>query len=1284
MDTAQRITRITTPTSTGSGYLIGPRLVLTSAHTVPDVGGRVQVHTATDHRPRTGRVLWRGTPHSHDDAALVKVTDPDWSEHAVTTRWGRLVTTTPGTPCQVWGFPDLVQRTGRAAETAQLTGTVAPGSHYVNHRHVVDLSAHPPRWLPHEIREQEQTGQRRSLWAGLSGAAMRCGDGELVVGVVAADPEHRDHAALEVVPAYVLHHDPAFRTVLAQHGVPLALEPVEFAHLAHSPRAHHRPSPAALLEAHRQVVDFHGREETMRTLLEWCQGEEPLTAAVVHGPGGQGKTRLAHELTARLAAPDPQGRRWATVWLRQDTTVEELGPVKEATAPLLVVVDYAETRTAQLVRLLQLCDRPPGHAPVRLLLLVRTLGEWWDQVNTATGHLLADLALQLPLPPLAPRATERAREYRTALGHLAEALPTARTPRPADWARIAAHLADPDLSGPEWETVLSVHMRALADLLDATQDPTAVTADTAVEGRVLAHEFRYWDHSAAAYGLGDADLSQPLRDVLALAFALTPAGVEEADELLGSTAALEGQTTARRHQIRLWAGGLYPPDGERMWGHLQPDRLLEYFLGQRLQRTPALFDPHLDTVATADAERLVTLYARAAAHPALPSVGGLLTGLCTGHIRTLGPAVVDVATQVEHPGPLLRALEEATDDPDTSPEVLRDLLNALPLSSQRLAVWAERLTARLVQTRREQAEQDPDAHLDGLAMALQNRALRLGELGRPEQALEANDEALRHYRTLARQHPDTHLPHLALALNNQSIYLSGMGRVEQALEAITEALQHYRTLARQHPDAHLPDLAMALNNQALRMSDMGQAEQALQAIDEALQRYRTLARQLPDAHLPDLAMALNNRATRLAQLGRPEQALQAIDEALQHYRTLARQLPDAHLPDLARSLDNRATRLAQLGRPEQALQAIDEAVDIRRTLARQLPDTHLPDLAGSLNNQALHMSDMGQAEQALEAITEAVQHYRLLVQQRTEAHLPALAMALNNQSTRLAELGRPEQALEAIDEAVDIRRTLARQLPDAYLPDLAASLNNQALRLSTLGQTEQALASITEAVDIRRALARQLPDTHLPDLAMVLNNQSVRLGALKRTKEALEAIDEAVDIRRNLARQLPDAYLPDLAASLNNQALRLADLGRTEEALKAITEAVDISRPLARQRPDVHLPDLARALNNQARSLSALGQSEQALRAVTEAVGIRRTLARQLPDAYLPDLAASLSTQARLLSKLGQTEQALASITEDVRIRTALAEKRPALYQRALEHSLRLLEDLRGSGTGRR
>jgi hypothetical protein len=57
----------------GSGYVIAPRLVLTSAHVVPEPGAAVQVLVAADPVANSGVVVWRGTPGGRDDAALVEV-----------------------------------------------------------------------------------------------------------------------------------------------------------------------------------------------------------------------------------------------------------------------------------------------------------------------------------------------------------------------------------------------------------------------------------------------------------------------------------------------------------------------------------------------------------------------------------------------------------------------------------------------------------------------------------------------------------------------------------------------------------------------------------------------------------------------------------------------------------------------------------------------------------------------------------------------------------------------------------------------------------------------------------------------------------------------------------------------------------------------------------------------------------------------------------------------------------------------------------------------------------
>ena len=55
----------------------------------------------------------------------------------------------------------------------------------------------------------------------------------------------------------------------------------------------------------------------------------------------------------------------------------DLAALADTDAPLLVLVDYAETRTEQLRRLLPLLWDADTADPVRVLLLARAAGEWW-------------------------------------------------------------------------------------------------------------------------------------------------------------------------------------------------------------------------------------------------------------------------------------------------------------------------------------------------------------------------------------------------------------------------------------------------------------------------------------------------------------------------------------------------------------------------------------------------------------------------------------------------------------------------------------------------------------------------------------------------------------------------------------------------------------------------------------------------------------------------------------------------------------------------------------------
>ncbi|MCF2533180.1 tetratricopeptide repeat protein [Yinghuangia soli] len=952
-----------------SGYEVAPRLTLTCAHDVPALGGKVEAFNLASRTRRNGRVVWRGTPGGVDDVALVEITDPAWQSRARRpVRWGRIVTDRPGTVCETWGFPQALSRADGTADTGHLTGRINIGNSYRGNRYVMDIDQFPP----------DQS------WSGMSGAALFCGD--LLTGVVFEEPGHSQHAQLRAVPLTAPLRTPEFRTILQAHGVDSDTRAVEFHHLAEPDEPEIR-TPAALLRAHREVVAFRGRTEILAELGSWCRSDWPFDVRLIHGPGGQGKTRLAHELGNRL-----RNDRWESVWLRKTDGAEDLSVLAAAAVPLLVVVDYAETRLDLVAETIEICERTDRQTPIRLLLLARTAGEWCRHLasrSPVAAEVLSGMARTV-LPALEPGSDDRATAYRSARSALAArlgAVPARRGRAAPDWADLDAALPVPPLAAAPFAGALTLHTTALADLLDAAYPdpaPDGPRAGPSVEDRLLDHERSYWRDAAVATGLAPLLGFEALEDALAAAFLTGAATLAEADALLARLPRLAEESSERRARVRDWIAGVYPPARPPLpWDTLQPDRIAERLVGIRLAADPGLAEQCVADTSAEQLDRTLAVYARAAAQPAFAGcLDASLTALVVSHESTLAEVAVDTATHVERPAPLLHALNRIAGAPDTTDERLRRLSARTPQSSHALAEWAELVTTRLV----------------------------------------ANARSAQHS------------PDLATALGRMSIRLANLGRTEDALAALEEAVGIQRDLAAERPDLHLPGLAASLNNMSVRLGELGRVEEALATVEEAADAYRRLAGEDPDTHLSALSSALSNTANRLSSLGRAEEALAPAQEALAIQRRLAEEQPAAHLPGLAASLNTVSIVLASVDRAEEGLAAVEEAADISRRLAEARPDLYLPDLAGSLNNMSIDLAGMGRTEEALTAIEEAAQAYRRLAAVRPDAYLPDLAMALNNMSNRLAALGRAAEGLAAIEEAVALRREFDRETP-GRLPD---------------------------------------------------------------------------------------------------------------------------------------------------------------------------------------------------------------------------------------------------------
>ncbi|MDG4834170.1 tetratricopeptide repeat protein [Solwaraspora sp. WMMD1047] len=1070
-----------------------------------------------------GYVVWCGTPGGRDDAALVAIDDPHWTPVDGAVRWGKTVTRRPELRCESWGVPEVMQRAGHPVDTAQLTGTFNPGDRMVSDRYAIRLNGHPPA-----------TGEDgRSPWGGLSGAAVFCNGlrgNDLLVGVIAADPVPFGHSVLEAVPAYVLHRDPEFRAVLADHSPATVIEAAELTALASSePAAHPQGavvSPAELLSARRAVVGFRGRDDLLEQLRTWVQ-QPGVGVCLVHGAGGQGKTRLARHFGEQFIRDATGG---IVLWLDRTAPAEELAVIADTVVPVLVVVDYAESRPSQVAALLAALAtrrRPPA---VKVLALARTAGNWWNQLDDTSDlvAMLLDAATVTALPVL--DATDAARQdgYRAAVVAFAKELAHVSGYVDTNWLARATALADRPLpSAAAGWTVLAIQMTALADLLDTTTsghtlrlrsagyrpDHALAVASDGSEGdwvettasgcgaergrspeeRVRRHESRYWKSTAEAAGVFPDLSMSTLTDAVAATVLLLPPTPAQVNDWFARIPGLSDQPLDRRDRVRAWLAGLYPAAGPYAFGQLEPDRLAEHLIGTLIaDRTRTSIAETLAAhVDGEDATRWVSICARAAAHPGLGDrVGELLTRMLGKRPTTLAVAALTVAPGLEAPKPLVHALECLMRDPATATASLTSVADALPKSS---LLWAD-IAAELF-------------------------------------------DALN-----ARSHPET--PDESVMQGRRLEDPLGVDRIQFANEVT------------------------------------GLANEAAKAQGLRIEWSRS-----------DVASNLAERASWLAELGRLEEALAASTEAVQMYRRLA-EGPGCRpsrgegrdverLPGLARSLGNHSNLLMAVGRWREAFDAIKEVVQIFTRLVQERPDAFLSSYAGSLNNYSGMLMDSGRQEEALAASVEAVQIYRRLVEAGQEDLLPDFAVSLGNHARQLKDPVGRKGVLAETTEVVRKLRQLADACPDASLPDLAHSLNMLSNQLSAVGRQEEALAATTEVVQVYRKLANARPDVFLPKLAGNLHNVAMTLADSGRWRDrnGLDAITEAVTIRRQLANARPDAFRPDFARSLNDRAIWLAILRRREEALDVINEAVTIRRQLAEVLPAVYQRELEQSLH---------------------------------------------------------------------------------------------------------
>ncbi|MFI6139558.1 FxSxx-COOH system tetratricopeptide repeat protein [Streptomyces griseus] len=1101
------------PKDSGTGYLIGPGLVLTALHVVHPgrrwaEGVRAHVgHPAFgDVVRRRAEVRWPdprlgNPPEGALDVALLTldVPVPDTGDGPV--RWGQPdgVDRVPFTGA---GFPAFAADSGSEAHCEALNGTLSA------------VSTSTTGWvLDSEVWPAPGDGRKRP-WAGASGSAIFLDD--RLIGVVVEDNRAMAWRRLHAVPVHKALADREFAGLVTLHGHPGTTTELERL-TAGGEREQIEIGPVpTLASAFQPRAGLRKQIEQARSgagPVVLSQEASPKPTQILSGGGGVGKTQLA----AAVAGDALQRGTDLVVWAA-------------ATEVQQVITQYA--RAAVRLRLPDVTGQDP-EADARALLewLATTrrrwlvvlddvtdpagINPWWPLSRTGTGRVLATTRLldsrltggdraRVPIDVYsAEEADAYVRERLTGedMTHLLDdqvpALTEALGRLPLALGLAAAHLVNEDLS-------CSAYLELFADRHTRLEEALPATSDAEGYGLAITTALLLSLDAARA-----ADPTGLVLPVLRLISLLDPAG----------------------HPHPLWAS-------EPVLAHLSLRKSPHEQTTSPARARSALRVLHRYALVTSDpgagprAVRIHALTARAVreeipstelAHLAYAAAGGLLS---------LWPEVdqphPDLAAALRANTEILAALtgDHLWHHPERHPVLYRagrslydaGMANAATAYWQHMADNAHRILG--------------PRHPDALATR-HNLAISHQQAGRTDEAIAIEEEVLAESeRVLGPDHPQT----LDTRHNLAASYRQA-GRIREAITIEEQVLaDRARVLGTDHPNT--------LDTRHNLATSYRQTGRVTEAITIERQVLTDSERVLGTEH-PDTLTTRHNLAASYREAGRTDEAISLQEQVLaDRERVLG---PDH--PDTLTTRDVLAGAYREAGRTDEAISLQEQVVADRE---RVLGPEH-PDVLASWHNLALSYLRAGRAAAAVELLQRVLTDRERVL---GTGH-PDLVVIGSSLAHALGRAGRTDEAISLQEQVLtDSERVLG---PDH--PGTLNAGNNLANLYLRAGRTDTAIELLQRVLsDRERVLGPRHPGS--------LTTRSNLATAYQQGGRVAEAVDLQEQVLAERLRVLGPEH-PDTLTTRHNLAVSHRRAGRVEEAVGLLDNVLaERLRVLGPDHPD--------------------------------------------------------------------------------------------------------------------
>ncbi|WP_412076335.1 type VII secretion system-associated protein [Streptomyces xanthophaeus] len=824
-------------------------------------------------------------------------------------------------------------------------------------------------------------------------------------------------------------------------------------------------------------------------LVGWAREGRGTALRLVCAPSGQGKTTLARQVCARLrdldwtagvldleragaphtAAAEAMAGSLARSARRWDRQLAAVAALPRLSGRALLVVDSAEVHRLRIEELLRtVTELPTAHdvPPVKVLLLARDTGEWWEELSVGSHrhHWIERKVTRLPPVTEGMGEAELGAVWREATGGFLRAaeqagmsLAAGSAHRIGEGRPTAVH------------TTLHLYAAALLRVLDAVQGRTTSLNDRdhPITG-LIEHEQRYMAGAFTAAGVPIGH--EHARLLLALVCLHAPPDEPAALRTLRrvETTATDGTLARMAGQLQV----LYPGGDRSLWRAPGPDLLADSVLhtlaadrrsddeAEQLFRTLCATD---DWFEGRDCARvLIRALTTADEEPTVPAqasrrIGGAVSTLILEHPRGFVPTALDAAPD-RFEQQILAAVT-GRDTPAAASGLAVAELEALDLllgsaaggdSRARIAVA---ISGSLLGTERE-------AWLGTGPWQTSDRLARLARYARDLRRIDdlrgasrAADEAVSLVRRMHEPGEAAANGRIAQRLSRASSDLAAAGRDDAALEVSTAAAESAWTTLSSPEPLGIAERAAILNRHSQMLLAVGRADAAANCSGEALQLYQDAALHDPGRHDLELTGAMADYGMKLRAVGRPRQAAPHLAEALAAYRhhLVADDRPGTRY-GLGSALSAYGTVLRDLGRTDLAIPLLEEAVDVQRGLVTLDRDTVL-DLAAALGRLGAILAEAGSPEAARGHLEEAVGTLRGL---RGEPRASEeLAGALANLGALYGEFGDAARAVSLLGEALALKEARGPRLEGA-VDDIRATAHNLSLALRASGDDARA------------------------------------------------------------------------------------------------------------------------------------------------------------------------------------------------------------------------------------